>query len=134
MRPRLALLAAFSVLAVASSAQAVPCDAPPLPPVQPPPCFVWPPPEQGGILGEVEAILHTMTQATCNSTDGLDDVATTAYAFVLQEVQIVTESMRGPVDATQDNVCTFVYGEPEPPKAVACRPLVPECPNKVPPY
>jgi hypothetical protein len=110
----LLLVAALAALALVPSVSATTTWVPP--PNPNPQCPTTSPPSHGGLQGEAEQLAYDTTTGTCaivdNDVGTAKDVEAIAYTFTVNEVNIIVGAIRGPVDATQDNFCSTVHGDP----------------------
>ncbi|MEA3191369.1 MAG: hypothetical protein QOD77_1951 [Thermoplasmata archaeon] len=112
---------AVGLLLVAPAASAVTFMPPPPPTAT---CNPWPPGSGGGIEEILNNILNEATTFGCNRVHDANTVAGIGYTFVMGEVAIVVGIVSPAVDGTQDNYCTAMYGEPNPPGHAECQDIV----------
>jgi hypothetical protein len=106
----LVLVAAFAAIALVPSVSALSWVPPPNPNPQ---CPVLPPGNgDPNLEQELKDIEHDATFAACSEVNNAKQVEAIAYTFTVNEVDIVIGAIRGPVDATQDNFCQQVHGDP----------------------
>jgi hypothetical protein len=106
-------VAAFAAIALVPAASALDFVPPPNPNPQ---CQPTSPPTHGGLQGEVEQLAYDTTTGACgivnNDIGTAKDIEAIGYTFTMNEVNIVVNAIRGPVDQTQDNFCESVHGDP----------------------